>query len=628
MPQLMPWGANYTITAEIGGKSNQFTLVPETIRTNLLPNPNMDNASLATYYQAIKITETRSTDYAYSGTYSMKGVIDDGTTGQYFQVLQTAGAMIDVVAGETYTFSAYIYLPTSNTADTTWRAQLYFWNGTTYTGAFSGTSTTIVRGNWTRLSVTATVPAGYYKALPRILPTTTLAVGQVAYVDAWLLETGSTLLPYFDGTYSSAYSGYTLASQAWTGTANASQSTSNWYLNTDLAIPALDGNSYLEGKILPKDITSRIQDVTITRGRNDPFQDIMAGRANLVLRNDDRALDPVNSSSPFWSTLDNASGVTLKRKVVIYYESTPIFTGLITDIDISYEIGPNNITISNVVFEVSDALADLASRSIEEYFPAVQLSGARVQTILALPEINYTGATSIDAGTVDCLDDPIGDQTNCLTALQTVAKTESGYLFAKGDNTLRFTNRIGPGFYTPSVFADNGTGVPYENLAIVYGEETLYNRVVVTPIDSAYSAVAENTSSQSLYGIKTLALNGLLFSDSDALKMADYLLSLYGTPSYRFNDMQLKFAGQKVSLANQAIIMGLDLGSVIRVVKTFSAGTPNSITQDAAIELIKHHITPTTHEIEFALAPALTVYPMVLDDPVYGITDSIYALIA
>jgi hypothetical protein len=192
----------------------------------------MENASIATYWQATKITESRSTDFVYSGTYAMKGVIDVGTSGQYFQVLQTAGAMIDVVAGQAYTFSAYIYLPATNTADTSWRANLFFWNGTSYTGANAGTTTVITRGNWTRLTTTATVPAGYYKALPRIAAVSTLAVGQEAYVDAWLLETGSSLLPYFDGTYAEPYTGYTLTSQGWSGTADASTSTATWGLTS------------------------------------------------------------------------------------------------------------------------------------------------------------------------------------------------------------------------------------------------------------------------------------------------------------------------------------------------------------------------------------------------------------
>ena len=203
---------------------------PLTTRTNLLPDPNFENASIATYWQAIRITESRSTDYAYSGTYSMKGVIDTASAGQYFQVLQTAGAMIDVSAGETYTFSAYIYLPASNTDDSTWRAELYYWNGTSYTGSNGGTTVTVTRGNWTRLTTTATVPAGYYKALPRIAKTgTALAVGQIAYVDAWVLETGSTLLPYFDGSNADPYTGYVLNSQSWSGQANASSSTATWY---------------------------------------------------------------------------------------------------------------------------------------------------------------------------------------------------------------------------------------------------------------------------------------------------------------------------------------------------------------------------------------------------------------
>lgn len=390
----------------------------------------------------------------------------------------------------------------------------------------------------------------------------------------------------------------------------------------------LDGNFYLDGRVLPSDITNRVQDIAITRGRNDPFQDITAGKANLRLVNNDRALDPVNTSSPYYSVTTGTSGVTLKRKVVVYYESTAIFTGLITDIDITYAIGPNNITVSDVTFEVSDVLSDLASRTIEEYFPTPELTGARIAKILALPEISYTGTTSLDTGTVQCLDDPIADQTNCLSALQTVARTERGYLFAKGDNTLRFSDRIGPTFSTPSVFADDGTGVPYENLAIVFGEETLYNRIVVTAIDSSYSGVAQDLTSQSRYGIKTLSISGLLFSDDDALKLAQYYLNLYSAPSYRFNDMQLKFAGQKVNTTNQAIIVALDLGSKIRIKKTYISGTPSSVTQDAAIELIKHHITPTIHEVQFSLAPALTVFPLVLDDAVYGLLDSTNALVA
>jgi hypothetical protein len=47
-----------------------------------------------------------------------------------------------------------------------------------------------------------------------------------------MLETGSTLLPYFDGTYADTYSGYTLTSQAWTGTADASTSTATWGLTS------------------------------------------------------------------------------------------------------------------------------------------------------------------------------------------------------------------------------------------------------------------------------------------------------------------------------------------------------------------------------------------------------------
>ena len=381
------------------------------------------------------------------------------------------------------------------------------------------------------------------------------------------------------------------------------------YAQTDLTLNdatlgQLNTGGTLSTGLLENDLTDRIQNIQITRGRNDQFQDFSAGTCVLTLNNNDRALDPLNRDSPFFNDALDSSGVTIRRKIVVYYDSTPIFTGRITDIDISYEPTSNIGTRSTVTIEASDNFLLLASTVMEEYLPSNQLGGARIASILSLPEVNFLEATNLDTGTVLMLDDPVAEGTVTLQALQAVSGTERGYLFCKGDGTLRFTSRVTAGPVSPTIFADNGTGIDYATLSIVYGQESLFNRIICTPIDSVAPGIAENNASQVAFGISTLNLSGLLCSDANAQVMADYLLDFYENPSYRFDGLSVVFAGSKVSLANQQTIIGLDLGTIIRCVKSFTTGRPTVFQQNAIIERIAHTITPTSHAIQYFLSPA------------------------
>lgn len=377
----------------------------------------------------------------------------------------------------------------------------------------------------------------------------------------------------------------------------------NLFTLDDATLGVLDGNCYLDGRT-EDDLTDRLLGVEISRGRHDQFQDFQAGTMRLTLSNNDRELDPVNSSSRYWDPVTGTSGVTIRRKVTLKYKDTKIFTGRITDIDISYDPTSSPNTRSTVTIDVADDFVLLANTFMDEYLPTSQLSGARVNAILALPEVNYTGPTAIDTGTVTCLDDPVADQTRTIDALQAVAATERGYLFFKGDGTLTFTDRISGSPTVDKVFADDGTGQEYETLSIVYGQENLFNRIVCTPIDSVAPGVANDVTSQTTFGISTLSLSGLLCSDADAQTLADYLLAQYKDPSYRFDVMSVTFIGNNIGLVDQQEIIDLDLGSVVRVIKNFAIGSPSSVYQNVTIEHIDHAITPQSHTLTYRFAPA------------------------
>lgn len=372
----------------------------------------------------------------------------------------------------------------------------------------------------------------------------------------------------------------------------------------DATLGRLDTGGVLSNGLLENDLTDRIQEIQITRGRNDQFQDFSAGTCVLTLNNNDRALDPLNRDSPFFNDALDSSGVTIRRKIVVYYDATPIFTGRITDIDITYEPTSNIGTRSTVTIEASDNLLLLATTVMEEYSPSNQLGGARITDILSLPEVNFTEPTDFDTGTILMLDDPVSEGTVTLQAIQAVSRTERGYLFCEGDGTLVFTERVTAGPVSPLIFADNGTGIDYATLSIVYGQESLFNRIVCTPINSTSPGLAENAASQLSFGISTLNLGGLLCSDADAQDLAEYLLDFYENPSYRFDGLSVTFIGNKVSLANQQSIIALDLGTIIRCVKSFTTGSPTSFQQNAVIERIAHSISPTSHTLQYFLSPA------------------------
>jgi hypothetical protein len=189
-------------------------------RTNLLTNPNFET-NTTTYTGLGASVLSRVSTSAYVGSYSM--LVTDTSTGY-------AGSALSFTptSGTTYTASCYV----KNTAglSRTMYVRIGWSGGTDSTGSLV---TVPVGSDWTRISVTAAAPnssaATIYFVTSDIGSTET---AELALIDAALLEVASSALPYFDGTYADAYTGYTLTSQAWSGTADASTSTATWGLTS------------------------------------------------------------------------------------------------------------------------------------------------------------------------------------------------------------------------------------------------------------------------------------------------------------------------------------------------------------------------------------------------------------
>jgi len=382
------------------------------------------------------------------------------------------------------------------------------------------------------------------------------------------------------------------------------------------------GTNALDGTLLGDDVSSYCRDISITRGRSDQLANFNAGTATFRLLNNDRRFDPINEDSPYWDSTLGRSGVTPRRKVTVLLDGVAVFTGRITDIDVIYDHN-----LSEVAITASDDFVLLANTTTGSAFtPTEELSGARVERILDLAAVGYPAASrAIDTGTAALGAYEIGANTNALTYLQRCADAEQGYLYVAKDGTLTFTDRITASFATASAtFSDTGSDIPYSSLSVLYGQEFLYNRIS-TQTEGGAVQNADDTTSQDEFGITTLALSDLLLSsDAAALTLANTLLDRYSQPVYRFDDLAVSM--NRITSGQRADVLDLEIGDVVEITRTYSTGSPASVTQNYSIEGISHNLSAGAHNVVIRLAPADLVYAFILNDATYGVLDADNAL--
>lgn len=390
-----------------------------------------------------------------------------------------------------------------------------------------------------------------------------------------------------------------------------------------LDISQLNGTDVLDGNGFD-DIAPFVQSLSITRGRSSQLDQFSAGRCTVTLLNNDRRFDPINELSPYWNAATEQSGVTPRRSVRVALNGIDVFVGRIADIDVHYDFQLSTVTITMV-----DDFVLLANTFTGTAFtPTQQLSGARVTEILDLVEVNYPLATrAISSGTTTLGAYQVDANTNALSYLQQCAEAERGYFYVAANGDLTFTDRADVTF-TPAVlttFADDGVGLSYQALDVIYGQELLYNRIQVTR-DGGTLQTADDLTSQTTFGVSTYAIDSvLLASDAQSLALADSLLTQYSEPRYRFDNMRINLTN--FSNVDRDVVNALEFGTVIGVTRTYTSGFPLSVTQSYLIERITHQITPGTHTVEFGLRYADLVNSFLLDDVVFGVLDADNALV-
>jgi len=364
--------------------------------------------------------------------------------------------------------------------------------------------------------------------------------------------------------------------------------------------------------------------ISVNRGRREIGDQFSAGTMTFSL-DDSLAggiLNPLYSSSPFVDPSGQFTLAPLRRVSFGRYDSTntfvELFAGQIVNYDYSYELGGNN----TVMVYCADDFYLLAQTAMAEYNVSEELSSARLSAVLDLPEVAYPVASrNINTGTQTlggASAYTIAEGTNVKAYIDQIQTAEQGRIFMARDGVLNFDPRIG-NTISGSVadFHDDGTQIPYNNLAISYNADQIVNRASVQHLGATVPEVADDLASQGKYLIQTVSItDSLLHNNTAAANLASYLL--VGEPTPTFTGVQTDYL--MLTTAQRETLALVDIGDTITITNTIAGG---EVAQELSVEGVEHRIDFVNgHRVTYYTAPTVIVYEFILDSAVYGTLDS------
>jgi hypothetical protein len=378
----------------------------------------------------------------------------------------------------------------------------------------------------------------------------------------------------------------------------------------------LDGTDFVLAGELFYDISNRLSSVSVRRGKSQALDRIDAGIADINLYNNDRLFDPLYPDSLYFGVL------VPRKRVRISANDRSVYFGYIEDLDLNYL--PENR--STVTISVSDGLSLLTNAEILDYTPVTELSGARVNAVLDLPEVSWdTNNRDIDTGNSVMLNADVTAGTGVLDYLKLISASEQGNVFIGKDGKIVFQERNADQNSVDLVFTDSSapsafTKIPFTQVNNVYGSENLYNTITVENADLVPESVTiEDEASIGAYGSRAYSLTGVLIEDPTELaNMANRLLLTYKDPLYRFESVAVDL--DRLTQSQQNAVLDLEIGDIVQVEFTPN-GIPPAIELPCRILGVAQDWSIERKQILFSLE-TLNFGVFVLDSDLFGQLDN------
>ncbi len=378
----------------------------------------------------------------------------------------------------------------------------------------------------------------------------------------------------------------------------------------------LDTNILGDAASIIVDVSDQVNRIETSRGRNALSDQFQTGALTLRIIDQNGDFNPQNVTGPYYELL------TPMRKVQItatYSGVTyPIFSGFITSYVTTYPKDSEEVAYTEI--KAVDAFRLVFNAQISTVTGAIagDLSGTRINEIL--DEIDWPATMrDVDAGLTTLQADP-GTNRTALAAMQTVAESEYGALYVDASGSFVFQDRAvtaGSIGGTPTIFADNGTGITYSDAAWILNDVLVFNKATITRAGGT-AQVALNQASIDKYFLHSYFLDNLLMqTDAVALDYAQAYVASRAETTIRVDSVVLDLYTPNY---NTGIIAALDLDffDPIKVITTQPGGS--TLEKTLQIFGVRMNITPNSWKTTFTtLEPIIDAF--ILNDTIYGTLD-------
>lgn len=366
--------------------------------------------------------------------------------------------------------------------------------------------------------------------------------------------------------------------------------------------------------------------INVFRGRRDIGDQFTAGSMtfNLLDGYAGGVFNPFNQDSPFFDSSNGQPGLAPMRNVILTREGEELFNGYIVDYTYDFNLGG----LDEVNVACADRFYVLSQTYMDEYNVSEELADVRIAAVLDLPEVNafqLPGERNLEASTVllgGASAYTVPNGTSVAAYMAKINESVQGRIFVARDGVFTFQDRIGTTLSAPVAdFHDDGTAISFDQVGISFEANQVVNRASVTHAGATSPQIAEDLTSQATYFIQTNSISdALVHNNTAALDLANYLL--VGEPEPRYTNVSTAFL--MLTDAQRDTVAVLEIGDTISIEKSFNTGnTTTQLAQELAIEGIQHQITLSDgHRITLFTSPTTLVYELVLDDLIYGITNS------
>ena len=380
----------------------------------------------------------------------------------------------------------------------------------------------------------------------------------------------------------------------------------------------LDTNILADSTAVIVDVSDQISSIQIKRGRNAQADQFQTGTLSLRIVDQAGDFNPLNTSGPYYGLLNPM--VKIQINAVSLGVTYPLYSGFIT----SFTTTSPSKALDDVVYTMIDAvdafrLAQMAQITTVAGSSSGDLSGTRINQIL--DQIAWPASMrDVDAGQTTVQANSNAAAT-ALASMQKIELAEYGALYVDASGSFVFQDRAvtaGSVAGAATVFADDGTGIPYFNAVWRLDDTLIYNSANITRTGGT-AQVATNAASIAKYFEHSYnQTNMMMETDAVALDYALAYVASRAETSIRCDAITLD-----LYRANYAagILAAMELDFFDNVTISTTQPGASTLTKTLQVFGVAYAISPNSFKVTFTtLEPILDSF--ILDSTLYGILDT------